>query len=253
MLSGVENLTAIILAGGRGTRLRKITHDRYPKPMVPIGLGTEQFPFLEFVLARLKQQGIGRVVLCVGHLGQMVRAHFEDGSKFGINIQYDGAGEADTGARVHSALRGIDDADVIVTCGDVYHAIEVGPFMQSLRDRPDWQVALAATELPAAGAPNMVLAADGGVIAHGAVSGIEGRAVLETGTLAVRRSAFDGQAVDKDYSLTGHLFPALLQTRALGGMIHAAPFFDIGTPEGLSRFSDYAAAGGALPLSKAKI
>ena len=244
------DLTAVVLAGGLGTRLREITQNRYPKPMVPVRLGDERFPFLEFVLAPLKQQGLRRFLLCIGHLGDAVKAHFEDGSKFGIDIQYDDAGDADTGARVHSALRRVDDHDLFVTCGDVYHPIKVARFIQGLRDRPDWQVELAATELPDAGAPNMVLAPDGRVIAHGSIGAIAGRAVLETGTLAIRRTAFSGQTIGQDYSLTGHLFPVLARQGALGSMIQPGPFFDIGTPERYRRFCVYAEAGHARPLSR---
>ena len=247
-----SDLTAVVLAGGLGTRLREITQNRYPKPMVPIRLGDEDVPFLEFVLAPLKQQGIGRFLLCIGHLGHAVKAHFGDGSDFGIHVRYDDAGDADTGARVHSAMSHLDDPCVFVACGDVYHPIEVSRFLQGLQDRPGWQVQLAATEQPGSGAPNMILAPDGHVIAHGEPGSVKGRAVLETGTMAIRRTALEGQSIGQDYSLTGHLFPTLARQGTLGGMVQPVPFFDIGTPERYRRFCAYAGAGHARPLSGIK-
>jgi len=249
-LTRVGDLTAVVLAGGLGTRLREITRNRYPKPMVPVGLGDREVPFLEFVLAPLKQQGIRQVLLCIGHLGDAVRAHFGDGSEFGIDIRYDDAGDADTGARVHSALRHVDTPELFVACGDVYHPVEVVPFLRGFRTRPDWQVQVAASDRPDAGTPNMILAPDGRVITHGAMGDNKGPAVLETGTLAIRRTAFHGQNIGPDYSLTGDLFPLLAGQNALGSMLQSVPFFDIGTPERYRRFCAYAKSGRARPLSK---
>lgn len=74
---------ALILAGGRGTRLQPFT-DSLPKPMIPVA-GT---PILERVLNHLVGFGINRIVLSVGYLGQMIEDHFGDGSRFGCEITY---------------------------------------------------------------------------------------------------------------------------------------------------------------------
>ncbi len=74
---------ALILAGGRGTRLQPFT-DSLPKPMIPVA-GT---PILERVLNHLVGFGLNRIVLSVGYLGQMIEDHFGDGSHFGCEITY---------------------------------------------------------------------------------------------------------------------------------------------------------------------
>jgi NDP-mannose synthase len=76
-------MQALILAGGRGTRLRPYT-TVLPKPLMPVG----DQPILEVILRQLKKAGITEVILAVGYLGQLFQALFEDGSRFGLKIQY---------------------------------------------------------------------------------------------------------------------------------------------------------------------
>src|SRR6266446_3747253 len=73
---------AVILAGGRGTRMRPITNDR-PKPMVPI-LGR---PFLEYQIEQLRDQGFERVLILLGYLPEVVQNHFGDGRDWGVRIE----------------------------------------------------------------------------------------------------------------------------------------------------------------------
>lgn len=90
---------AVILCGGRGTRLRPIT-DTMPKPMVPV-CGR---PFLEHLLEQLRGGGITEVVLLTGYLGNIIEDHFGDGSSFGMRISYSrGPEEWDTGRRLWEA------------------------------------------------------------------------------------------------------------------------------------------------------
>jgi D,D-heptose 1,7-bisphosphate phosphatase len=75
--------TAVILAGGKGTRLRDVSAG-LPKPLVPI-LGR---PVLEYQIECLCRAGITDIVLVVGHLGERIREHFGDGTRFGARIGY---------------------------------------------------------------------------------------------------------------------------------------------------------------------
>ena len=64
--------TVIILAGGLGTRLRSVTHDHMPKPMVPVSYQGESYPFMSFLLSHLYEQGIRKIILCVDHLAEQI-------------------------------------------------------------------------------------------------------------------------------------------------------------------------------------
>lgn len=76
-------LKAIILAGGKGTRLAPYT-TIIPKPLMPIG----ERPILEIILRQLKAHGIKEIILAVGHLSQLFQAFFKDGTDFGVHIDY---------------------------------------------------------------------------------------------------------------------------------------------------------------------
>ncbi|KAA2263258.1 NTP transferase domain-containing protein [Solihabitans fulvus] len=75
---------AIILAGGKGTRLRPYT-TRLPKPLMPIG---DEFSILDIVLRQLSQQGFSSVTLAIGYLGDLIRSYVGDGSRWGMTIDY---------------------------------------------------------------------------------------------------------------------------------------------------------------------
>lgn len=76
-------MKAVILAGGKGSRLRPYTFS-LPKPLMPVG----DRPILEIVIEQLKKAGISKVIIAVGYLESLIRAYFGDGSKFGIEIDY---------------------------------------------------------------------------------------------------------------------------------------------------------------------
>jgi mannose-1-phosphate guanylyltransferase len=74
---------AVILAGGLGTRLQPYT-TFLPKPMLPLG----EKPILEHLVDWTKKNGIKSVVLCVSYLKKSIEDYFEDGKRFGVNIEY---------------------------------------------------------------------------------------------------------------------------------------------------------------------
>ena len=74
---------AVILAGGKGTRLRPYTVV-LPKPLMPIG----EYPILEVIVRQLVQHGFDHVTMAVNHQAELIRAFFQDGAKWGINIDY---------------------------------------------------------------------------------------------------------------------------------------------------------------------
>lgn len=74
---------AVILAGGKGVRLRPYT-TTLPKPLVPVG----ERPILEIVISQLKAAGIDRVTIAVNHMAEIIMAFFGSGEKLGINIDY---------------------------------------------------------------------------------------------------------------------------------------------------------------------
>ena len=76
-------MKAVILAGGKGTRLRPYTTS-FPKPLVPVG----DKPILEIVIRQLASNSITDITMAVGYLVELIRAYFGDGKKFGVEIKY---------------------------------------------------------------------------------------------------------------------------------------------------------------------
>ncbi|MBL7129823.1 MAG: NTP transferase domain-containing protein [Candidatus Omnitrophica bacterium] len=76
-------MKVVILAGGKGTRLKPYTIT-IPKPLVPIG----KFSILEIVIRQLKKYGFEDIILTVNHMSELIKAYFKDGKKFGVKIEY---------------------------------------------------------------------------------------------------------------------------------------------------------------------
>ena len=79
-------MQAIVLAGGKGTRLRPFTHV-FPKPLMPLG-ESEPMPILEVVLRQLARYGFRDVSIITGYLTELIEAFCGDGSRFGTSIRY---------------------------------------------------------------------------------------------------------------------------------------------------------------------
>ena len=77
-------MRAIILAGGKGIRLRPFT-TLIPKPLVPVG---EKYSILEIIIMQLKRDGFNHITLAVNHLSHLIMAYFGDGSRWGVNLDY---------------------------------------------------------------------------------------------------------------------------------------------------------------------
>lgn len=122
-------LSAVILAGGLGSRLGPLTA-RTPKVMMEVA----GKPFILHQLELLRRNGIQRATLCVGHLGEMVRALVGNGSKLGIEIDYsfDGPGLLGTGGAIRNALPILDD-EFFVIYGDSYLDCDYGAIASVFR------------------------------------------------------------------------------------------------------------------------
>ena len=120
-------LPVALLAGGMATRLRPIT-EKIPKLLVEVA----GEPFFSHQIRLLKQNGLTRIVLCVGYLGDMIVQQYGDGSRWGVQIEYafDGPKLLGTGGALIAALPKLGDA-FYVLYGDSYLPIDyraVGDF-----------------------------------------------------------------------------------------------------------------------------
>ena len=76
-------MQALILAGGKGTRLRPYT-TVLPKPLMPVS----NYPILEIIIRQLKNAGVKEIILAVGYISHLFQAFFQDGGRYGLKIHY---------------------------------------------------------------------------------------------------------------------------------------------------------------------
>lgn len=124
-------MRAVILAGGRGTRLRPYTMV-LPKPLVPVG----ERPVLELIIHRLAACGVVRIDLCIGHLGELIMAYFADGSRVpdGMTLHYHREEEP---LGTAGALRAIEDLDepFLVLNGDIVTDLDFSALVSFHREQ----------------------------------------------------------------------------------------------------------------------
>lgn len=135
-------MKAMILAAGKGTRVRPITHT-IPKPMIPI----LQKPVMEFLLELLRQHGFTEVMVNVSHLAEEIENYFRDGQRFGVEIAYSFEGRIEDGELIGDALgsagglkkiqnfqRFFDDTFVVL-CGDALIDLDLTEAVRRHREK----------------------------------------------------------------------------------------------------------------------
>jgi NDP-mannose synthase len=118
-------MKAVVLAGGKGTRLSPYTKI-LPKPLVPIG----DMPILEVLLRQLKQAGVDEVVITVGYLAGILQAFFQDGSRLGLHITYSFEKIPLGTAGPLSLIEGLNESFMVVN-GDVLTTLKLSDLIQA--------------------------------------------------------------------------------------------------------------------------
>lgn len=116
-----DNYMAVIQAGGKGTRLSKLTGDKIPKPLLKVN----GKPMIEWQIENIRKYGIQEFVIIIGHLGEKIKEYFEDGSKFGIHIRYIEEKEPLGSAGALYYLRELSYTNFLLVFGDVLFDIDI--------------------------------------------------------------------------------------------------------------------------------
>jgi NDP-mannose synthase len=122
-------MRAVILAGGKGTRLAPYT-TVLPKPLMPIG----EMPILEVVMRQLCHYGIRRITLAVGYLAELLMAYCGDGSKFGVELDYSREEQPLGTAGPISLIKNLNETFLVMN-GDLLTTIDYGAMWKYHKER----------------------------------------------------------------------------------------------------------------------
>ena len=229
-------IEAIVLAGGEGRRLRAVVSD-VPKPMAEIA----GRPFLWWLMTRLNQQGIARVILSVGYKADVIQDYF--GNKFGgTDIVYSVEDEPlGTGGAIRLALEHATQPSVIVMNGDTYTDLELRE-LSGARESSGADIAMAVTHLDD-------MSRYGAVVIDDATSRVAGfdekrgsaAGYINAGTYCLLRNLFLKYPVPVKFSFERDFLPRELTVLNPVAFTSVRGFIDIGVPE------DYALAQTVIP------
>lgn len=225
---------AVVLVGGKGTRLRPLTMSA-PKPMLP----TAGLPFLTHLLARIEQAGIRRVILSTSFKAEVFEEHFGDGAELGLHIEY--LTEKDplgTGGGIRNVLPKIQADNVLVFNGDVLGGTDLNALLATHHDRKA-DVTMHLVRVGDARSFGCVPTDDDGrVTAFLEKTEDPPTDQINAGCYVFRREVIEQIPDGRPVSVEREIFPALLTEGArVYGHVDASYWRDMGTPEDFVRGS----------------
>jgi histidinol-phosphate phosphatase family protein len=240
MVIGVMNkmstITAAILAGGLGIRLRPVIGDR-PKVLAPV----DGRPFLAYLLDQLLEAGVKQVVLCTGYLGEKVQQTFGDYYRKLRLIYSQESKPLGTGGALRFALPLLDSNPVLVMNGDSYCQANLGVFLQWHEERRA-AASLLLTYVNDARRYGWVAVNKEGIVYSFEEKKCSRRTgLINAGIYLISREVIESIPVHTTISLEHDVFPSWIG-RGLYGYIGGGTFIDIGTPESYAaaqRFFQY--------------
>jgi NDP-sugar pyrophosphorylase family protein len=231
MMGGV---TAAVLAGGLGTRLRPALADR-PKVLAPVA----GRPFLTYILDQLAGAGLREVVLLTGHMGQMVRDAVGE-TYAGLRLIYSNEpSPLGTAGALRWAFPRFSSATILVLNGDSFCKANLTGFWAS-HSRRAAEISLLLAETPDASRFGTVqLASNDRVVKFDEKKSAGTRGLANAGIYLIGRSLIEEIPAGRPASLERDIFPLWAGRKGFYGFRCPAPFLDIGTPGSLQEAADF--------------
>jgi NDP-sugar pyrophosphorylase family protein len=232
-----ESMEAIILAGGKGTRLRSLVKD-VPKPMAEVA----GRPFLEWLLLTLKTQGLQRAVLCTGYRAEVIESYFKDGASLEMELRYSReCNPLGTGGAVRHALDMVQAERLLVLNGDSFCRIDLSRLRKTHLDCLALATLWVVHREDCSRYGQVFLSDDGTVIRFTEKSPTVEPGLINAGVYLLERKLVESIPDRREASLEKEVFPSLIGN-GLVGVIGNGPFLDIGTPEDYMRASAFITA-----------
>jgi NDP-sugar pyrophosphorylase family protein len=216
-----------ILAGGLATRLRPIT-EKIPKSLVPVA----GEPFLAHQLKLLHARGIRRVVLCVGHLGEMIERDFGD-EKFGVKLEYSFDGEKllGTGGAIKRALPKLGE-EFFILYGDSYLPMDYAPVAEFFHRSGKAGLMTVYRNEGKYDTSNVVFR-DGEIVVYDKKVCLPEMKHIDYGLSLFKASVFEALPADKKFDLAD-VMQKLVREKQLAGYEVPERFYEMGSPAGLA-------------------
>ncbi|MEU7648912.1 NDP-sugar synthase [Streptomyces huasconensis] len=231
---------AILLVGGKGTRLRPLTVHT-PKPMVPAA----GVPFLTHQLARARAAGVEHIVLATSYLAEVFEPYFGDGSALGLHIEYvtetEPLGTGGAIRNVASRLRSAPDDPVLIFNGDILTGLDIRALVAT-HETSGADVSLHLTRVADPRAYGLVPTDPTGRVTAFLEKPQSPEEIvtdqINAGAYVFRRSVIDTIPAGRPVSVERETFPGLLSSGAhLQGMVDSTYWLDLGTPQAFVRGS----------------
>ena len=225
----IDNVTALILAGGLGTRLSSVISDQ-PKVLAPVN----GQPFLSYLLEQLVDTGFKNVVLCTGYKGEMIRGTFGDRYK-DLTIRYSREPEPlGTGGALRYALAMIEEETVLAMNGDSYIDMDMSAYLEWYF-KNEIEAALLLTKVADASRYGRVdVNIKGCIIRFDEKKENAGSGYINSGVYIFKKYLLERIPFARHFSLEREFFPSLIG-KSLFGYPCESEILDIGTPESYAR------------------
>lgn len=225
MVSSLAAVTATVLAGGLGTRLRDVVADR-PKVLAEV----RGRPFLAYILDQLVEAGLRRVVLCTGYLGDQVEAIYGHSYRNLTLLYSREPSPLGTGGALRRAMDLFASDSMLVLNGDSFCDADLAAFWAWHCDQ-DSVATLLLTHVPDTRPyGRVVVDTDGFVRSFEEKAAVDGSGTINAGVYLLSRHLLLSIPAHTQVSLEREVFPTWVG-RGLRGYRTHAPFLDIGTPE----------------------
>lgn len=221
-------MEAIVLAGGRGTRLASAI-EGIPKVLALVG----ERPFLELLLQRLRQKGMQRVILSVGYMAGSIRERF--GDEFdGLELVYSAEEEPlGTGGATMKALKMALADSVFVMNGDTFVELEYAE-MLGRHVEAGVSASIAVAQVPDCTRFGRVMIEQDRVAGY-TEKGYAGSGLISVGTYVMNRDVFVPYDLTNVFSLETDFFVPYIKELRPVAFVTSGYFIDIGIPEDLAR------------------
>ena len=232
MTNETIDLPVAILAGGLATRLRPLT-EKVPKVLLPVA----GRPFLAHQLELLRAQGIGRAVLCLGYLGEMVEQEFGDGHEFDVQLDYsfDGPVLLGTGGALKQALPKLGER-FFVLYGDSYLTCDFRPIAEFFA-RSGKRGLMTVYRNEGLYDTSNVVFADGEIKVYDKKARRPEMRHIDYGLSLFRADVFEEYPAGQKFDLA-EVMSRLVQEKQLAGYEVPERFFEIGSPAGLAELEE---------------